>query len=316
MALIAVDLLSNRATFAVLGKAGKVLKRNIHDIKGISGSDVSKLIEKNIIQLFQSFEHKHFQLKSVGISVPGIYYTKTGTVWAPNIQGWENYPLRSDMNKLMEQGINIKIASKRTCDILGEKWLGAAKNSRNAVYLSIGSGIGAGILIDGKILHGFNDGIGAVGWMTMDRDFKEEYKARGFLEYKVSGNGILSSVKNELLSNPRYTGFLRKKKIEELNINDVFVAHELKDHLAEKILNGCIEYWGMAAANLISTFNPEIIIFGGSLFGPAIKFLPLIKAEAEKWAQPIFMQAVKFVKSELGADSGLFGAGHLALRKF
>jgi glucokinase len=220
------------------------------------------------------------------------------------------------MSKMMDQNIRVKIASKRTCDILGEKWLGAAKKSRNAIYLSIGSGIGAGVLIDGKILHGFNDGAGAAGWLAMDKHFNDFYKARGFFEYKASGNGILASVREELEINKKYKGLLTQKKISELTVADVFTAFEKNDKIALKILRECIKYWGIASANLISLFNPEIIIFGGSLFGPAFRFIEDIRAEAEKWAQPIFMKDVKFTKSFLGADAGLFGAGHLAMKKF
>ncbi len=316
MALIAVDLMSTNVTFAALGKTGKILQRESIKLNGTGGKELSILIQKQIKKLLSTFENRPLQIKSVGIAVPGIYYSKTGRVWAPNIKDWENYPLKQDMSQLMEQNIRVKIAGKRTCDILGEKWLGAAKKSRNAIYLSIGSGIGAGVLIDGKILHGFNDGVAAVGWLAMDKYFKEEYKQYGFFEYKASGKGILLSIKEELERNKKYNSSLRRKDSGELTIPDVFAAYNKKDKIAVKILKECTKYWGITSANLISLFNPEIIIFGGSLFGPAFKFIDEIKAEAERWAQPIFMKDVRFTKSLLGADAGLYGAGHLVMKKF
>ena len=69
----------------------------------------------------------------------------------------------------------------------------------------------------------------------------------------------------------------------------------------------------MAAANLVSVFNPEIIVFGGGVFGPAARFLDRIHAEAKRWAQPIAIEQVRFVASTLGGDAGLFGAGRLAM---
>ncbi len=316
MALIAVDLMSTNVTFAALGKTGKILQRESIKLNETGGGELSSLIQKQIKKLLSTFEHRPLQIKSVGIAVPGIYYSKTGHVWAPNIKGWENYPFKHDMGQLMEQNIKVKIAGKRTCDILGEKWLGAAKKSRNAIYLSIGSGIGAGVLIDGKILHGFNDGVAAVGWLAMDKHFKDVYKSRGFFEYKASGNGILLSVKEELEKNKKYKSLLRREEPGELTIPHVFAAYDKKDKIAIKVLKESIKYWGITSANLISLFNPEIIIFGGSLFGPAFRFIDEIKAEAEQWAQPIFMKDVRFTKSLLGADAGLFGAGLLAMKKF
>ncbi len=317
MGLIAIDLNSTSVTSAALGKTGKILQKEKVSIGNLNGSQVSELILSQIRKILKAFEQKPIQIKSAGVSVPGIYYSKTGNVWAPNIPGWENYPLRKEMNHLLiEHNILVKIASKRTCDILGEKWLGAAKKTKNAVYLSVGRGIGAGILIDGKILHGFNDGVGAIGWMALNQRFSEEYKARGCLEYYTSVPGILNSVKEEISSSKKYSGMLKKKDPGELLIADIFKAYELNDPIARKILNRTITFWGIATANLISLFNPEMIIFGGSLFGPALKFLDNIRSEAEKWAQPIFMDKVKFVSSQLGANAALFGAGHLALRKF
>ncbi len=170
-------------------------------------------------------------------------------------------------------------------------------------------------MIDGKILHGFNDGVGAVGWLAIEKPFNPTFKNKGCFEYLASSKGIINSVKNKLLQNERAT-FLKKKDFNQLSIKDIFDAHSKNDPLAINVLNETIEYWGIAAANIISLFNPEIIIFGGTLFGPALAFLENIKKEAEKWAQPIFIENVEFVGSKLGASAGLFGAGHLAMKKF
>ena len=316
MAIIAVDLMSSTVTCAALGKTGKILEQDKFDLQNLEGTSVSLLIQNQIKKLLNKFENTPMRIKSVGIAVPGIYYSKTGTVWAPNIPGWDNYHLKQDLSKFTEQNIRVKIASKRTCDILGEKWMGAARKTRNAIYFSVGSGIGAGVLIDGRILHGFNDGVGAVGWLAIEKPFKEKFKSKGCLEYIASGKGILNTVRENLLKNPHQSKLLSNKDIHTITIDDVFKAYALKDGIAVKVINNCIEYWGIAVANLVSLFNPEIIIFGGSLFGPALQFLENIKLEAVKWAHPIFVENVKFVKSELGPNAGLFGAGHLAAKKF
>ena len=101
---------------------------------------------------------------------------------------------------------------------------------------------------------------------------------------------------------------------EKLSAKDVFDSYEKGDELSKKIITHAIEYWGMAVANLVSLFNPEKIIFGGGVFGPALKFLEEIYAEAKKWAQPISIQHVKLQGSALGNDAGLYGAGLLALK--
>jgi glucokinase len=97
------------------------------------------------------------------------------------------------------------------------------------------------------------------------------------------------------------------------NAGDVFAAYDRDDEIGVKVIDNAIELWGMAAANLVSVFNPEVIIFGGGVFGPAVKFLDRIYAEAKRWAQPIAIEQVRFVASDLGSDAGLFGAGRLAM---
>ena len=99
-----------------------------------------------------------------------------------------------------------------------------------------------------------------------------------------------------------------------LSAKDVFDAYEVGDKLSKKVIANAIECWGMAVANLISLFNPEKIIFGGGVFGPAVKFLDEIYIKAKRWAQPISVQQVQLQGSALGNDAGLYGAGWLALK--
>ncbi|MGH2642622.1 MAG: ROK family protein, partial [Chitinophagaceae bacterium] len=103
-----------------------------------------------------------------------------------------------------------------------------------------------------------------------------------------------------------YGGIL--KKYHQLTAKDIFSVYGSGDMIAQRTIKQAIELWGMAAANFISIFNPEKIIFGGGVFGPATEFLTEIKKEAEKWAQPIAIKQVEFVESILGNDAALYGA--------
>jgi glucokinase len=94
----------------------------------------------------------------------------------------------------------------------------------------------------------------------------------------------------------------------------VFAAYDNNDPLAKKVIEMGIEFWGMAVANLVSLFNPEKIIFGGGVFGPATKLIPAIKTEAAKWAQPISIKQVTIEAAALGSDAGVYGAAFLALK--
>ena len=113
-----------------------------------------------------------------------------------------------------------------------------------------------------------------------------------------------------------YQGELKEREKSGITAHEIFAAFARKDAIAVKVIAQCISLWGMAVANLVSLFNPEIIIMGGGIFGPAVSLIPDIEKEAARWAQPIAQQKCKLTDSGLGGDAGLFGAGYIALQTF
>jgi glucokinase len=313
MNVIGLDLGGTKLAAAIFNQTEEILFKQISSLEKRQGKAVGILICEQIQQLLSHSKSKSIEIGAIGISVPGIYYSKTGNVWAPNIPGWTDYPLLAEINSLPEaENIKVKIDSDRACYILGETWQGSARGCKDAIFLAIGTGIGAGILVDGTILRGHNDIAGAVGWMALNQFFRDEYKACGCFEYHASGEGIAKVTREMLTNNQEYSGVLKNKMFNEISSHDIFEAYQSHDPIAATVLNHCIAYWGMAVANLVSTFNPEKIIFGGGVFGPAAQFLDQIKIEAERWAQPISMKQVSLEISTLGGDAGLIGAGRLA----
>jgi glucokinase len=136
----------------------------------------------------------------------------------------------------------------------------------------------------------------------------------GCFEHNASGNGIAKIAKQFIADDRTYSGVLKNKAIDELTSHDVFAAYYMKDPVAISVIDNAIVYWGMAIANLISIFNPEKILLGGGVFGPAVKFIPAIRDEALKWAQPISAKQVSIEPALLGPAAGMYGAGYLALQ--
>jgi glucokinase len=314
MALLAFDLGGTKLATAVFNEQGNILFREITHLEKRKGNEVAELITSTFCSIPDAIRLSGDEIQSIGISVPGIYRSKTGTVWAPNIPGWDDYPLLDEVKKVAGN-IPVTIDSDRACYILGEVWKGNAKECRDAIFLAVGTGIGAGIMIEGNVLRGAHDIAGAIGWMALDRPFKEEYISCGCFEHYTSGEGIAKQAKQFLQEEKNHLGELKDKRIEEIDCRDVFNAYENRDEIAMRVIQSCIEFWGMASANLVSLFNPEKIIFGGGVFGPAIPLIPQIKAEASKWAQPISIQQVSFETAALGTDAGVYGAGYLALNQ-
>jgi glucokinase len=308
MPALAVDLGGTKLSLAVFSEQGAILYKHSCLVGKREGNQVGKLLVTEVQKILAACSN----IQSIGIAVPGIYHHKTGTVWAPNIKGWNDYPLLHQMQHVVS--IPIAIDSDRACYILGETWQGNARGCSNAIYLSVGTGIGAGIFVDGKILRGEHDIAGAIGWMALLQPFEEKYISCGCFEHHASGEGIVKVTKEVLQKEVEYAGLLRQIPAEALRAYDVFKAFEHGDPVAKTVFTICIRFWGMAVANLVSLFNPEKIILGGGVFGPAVTFLPAIKAEAAQWAQPISIRQVSIEPSALGGDAGLYGAGLLAIQ--
>ena len=309
MSLLGIDLGGTKLAITVFDLEGTVLDKQYIGLAGRNGNEVGTLITGNIQRLLISDQFKNDPIRSIGISVPGISRNKTGTVWAPNIPGWDDYPLLHEVKSVAGR-IPVTIDSDRACSILGELWQGKAKGCLDAIFLAVGTGIGAGIITNGSILRGSHDIAGAVGWMALSKPFVDDYINYGCFEYHASGNGIARIAKKLLHEQESYNGSLRNK--EDLTSHDLFSAYTMYDPIAIQVFRICVEYWGMAIANLVSIFNPEKIILGGGVFGPGVQFIPSIKTEALKWAQPISIQQVSIEASALGSDAGVYGAGYMA----
>ncbi|MBC8490939.1 MAG: ROK family protein [Candidatus Marinimicrobia bacterium] len=312
MAVIAIDLGGTKSSAALVSPDGSVLIRDKVEITRKSGTLVSKILQKQIQTLYTKALRSGQDVSGIGVSVPGIYYSQTGHVWAPNIPGWKDYPLQQELQNTIPD-IPVKIDSDRAAYILGETWLGAARGCRNAVFIAVGTGIGAGIMVDGTILRGHADIAGATGWMSLTPTFRSEYTRFGCFEYHASGDGLARVARDMVNEDQDYYGLLRNPLPEHISSYDVFEAFTAGDALAQEVINQAIKFWGMVTANFISLFNPEIIVFGGGLFGPAIQFIPLIIKEAQRWAQPIAFNQVRIEGSKIGGEAGLYGAAKIAL---
>ncbi len=315
MPVIALDLGGTKLAAALLSDKGDILISETVHLEKREGNGVGYLILKQTNLLLKKAVEENIIVSSLGICVPGIAHAKTGRVWAPNIPGWDDYPLLEELqNGLENKSIKIKIDSDRACYILGEVWKGNARGCSDAIFLSVGTGIGAGILINNQVLRGANDIGGAIGWMALSKPFDKKFISCGCFEYNASGEGLVKVAK-ELIAGKKFTeSILNTRDINQFSAKDIFEAYDANDKLAIMVINNAIEYWGMAVANIISLFNPGKIIFGGGVFGPGLKFLDVIYEEAKKWAQPISIQQVKLEGAALGNEAGLYGAGYLALK--
>lgn len=310
-AVIGMDLGGTKLSAALFSKKGEIIHRSEALLKGKQGAEVGTLVIQQLLENLSDAKDRNYHINSIGICVPGISNLNNRTVWAPNIPGWEAYPLYKEIKReLKKPDIRVSIESDRNCYILGEMWKGNARNCNNAIFMAVGTGIGIGIISNGHIINGMSGIAGAIGWMALNRPYSDAYEACGQFEYYASGSGIARNAELSLEQG------MKSKHLQagKITARDVFNAYNNNDPVAIQVLEKSIQYWGMAVANLVSLLNPEKIIFGGGVFGPALQFLERIQLEASKWAQPISIQKVKLEASVLKGNTGLYGAGYMAIR--
>lgn len=316
---IGIDLGGTKLASAIFDENGDIAHRETVPLAGRTGGEVGALIVERIQSLREQARSRGLgrspqSAVAVGIAVPGIYREGSGTVWAPNIPGWDDYPLLDEVRATGGPEMDVAVDSDRAAYILGETWRGSARGARDALFIAVGTGIGLGILVDGRVVRGHAGIAGAVGWLALDRPYRREYVSCGCFEHQASGPGLVKVARALMDEDAAYAGELRQTATRsgEITTTDLFAAHERGDAIATRVIDNAIELWGMAAANLVSIFDPETVVFGGGVFGPALRFLDRIRDVAARWGQPISMRRVTFTASTLGSDAGLYGAGRLA----
>ncbi len=243
--------------------------------------------------LLEQIPRKH--VRALGIDVPGLAYGD-GDVWAPNIPGWKRVPLGARLRERFH--LPVIVESDRNAFVVGEAWKGAARNCRNVIFLAAGTGIGAGILADGRLLRGHGELAGSVGWMAVRDRYLPRYGKTGCLESHAAGPGI---------------GLAARRLLRcEISAPEVARLAARGDRRAQQVLERASYYLGLALANLVSTLNPEMIVFGGGVADAGDLVLKTARHTMQQWAQPIAVRQVRLVRSRLGDSASLLGVAKLA----
>jgi len=305
-----VDIGGTKVSWALFTKTGEMLEKTRVPTDRAGGDRAAGQVAEAIGALGRSAAGLGGRVLAVGVSIPGIVHGATGRVWAPNIPGWDRYP---HLAKIAQAHVPIVLDSDRSAYVEGEAWRGAAAGAADAVFLAVGTGIGAGILAGGRLVHGHEDIAGAVGWFGLDPDFKPAYAAMGCFEAEASGSSVGRKARELLIAGrPSIMKEIAGGSVDNVTAETVAAAARKKDPLAAEVVAEAVRYLAMGIANIVSILNPEVIVLGGGLFQAADVFLEPVRREFRRWAQPLAAEKVRIELSALGEDAGLFGCGKLA----
>ena len=309
---IGVDLGGTNVKIAMVDTEGHIIYSNSVPTGAEMGYQYTISNMKQVIYAsFKETKVKKEQVAGIGIGCPGQIDSENGLVrLLPNIPGWVNIPLAQIM--LDEFGLPTKLDNDVRCATLGEYNFGAGKGCKNIVCITVGTGIGSGIVVNGQLVRGATMSAGEIGHMTLI-DHNGEICGcgnTGCLEALASGPSIVKMAKEYLIGG-------KSSKFNELASNSVLSsqvvaeAAKLGDEVAKTIYRRTGYWIGIALSSVVNLLNPEIIIIGGGVAQAGDLLFDPIRETINKRSLKLAADAVRIVPAELGESAGVVGASLL-----
>ncbi len=253
-------------------------------------------------------EDREAEILGVGIGSPGPLNRQTGVViFTPNLR-WRNMPVRDRIGEAL--GLPAALDNDANCALLGEHWVGAARGARDAVCFTIGTGIGGGVVVDGKLVHGASDVAGEIGHITIEVNGRRCGCGNdGCLEAYASGPAIARRAVEAIEAGAASDLIERVQgNLDRLTAQTVFEAAEAGDALADELVRDTARYLGVGIANLLNVLNPEVVVVcGGVTRAGDHLFVPLRREVARRAFKPA-VEACRIVPGALPGSAGVVGA--------
>ncbi|PMQ01131.1 MAG: glucokinase [Dictyoglomus sp. NZ13-RE01] len=305
--ILALDIGGTKIAVGRFSKDGTLERKIVFSTQPERG--YKKILEEIVSSLKMLEEEK---VIAIGVGCAGPLDSKEGIIYSPpNLPGWDAVPLKKDL----ENALNLPVFLDNDANAagLGEYYFGAGKGVRNMVYITVSTGIGGGIIIDGKILHGQRDSAGEVGHQTILPDGPLcNCGNRGCLEALASGTAIAKRAESAILAGED-TILKELSKREKISAKLVREAYLKGDKVAERIWFSSLEYLGIGVANIITILSPERVVLGGGITNAGEEVLEVVKRVVRDRVKLVPVEKVEIVKSKLGEDIGLYGALAVAL---
>ena len=310
--VLAIDLGGTKILTAII--SSKVIAKEYRLTLAEEGpQSVIKRVLSMIDRLLSLRNLDPSQLDSISIAAAGAIDSEKGLVTlSPNLPGWRDIPLRDMVGE--KYGVNTFLINDASAAALGEHHFGAGKGVSNLIMLTVGTGIGGGIIINGKLYLGPSGSAGEIGHMTIDINGpKCSCGNIGCLERLVSGTAVAEEAIRRLSQGEKSSlTEIGGGKIKSVTAEKVSLAAQNGDSLALEVISKAATYLGIGLVNLVNIFNPEMIIIGGGLAKVGDLLLEPARRVVRERAFPLPARLVRIVPAQLGDDAAVLGAAIFA----
>ncbi len=316
--ILAVDLGGTKVAVALITAAGELLLRSEEPTCQAgpqAGIDqIVRLLQDLLQQAGQAAGGARGleEVRGIGVGIPAVLDPDDRIIWAPNLAGWREVDLRLALEERL--GLPAFVEYDGHTAVMGEWWQGAGRGYRSIAMVIVGTGIGGGLILDGKLFRGRDRLAGAAGWfaMTADADLEDSRsQALGHWESLAAGPGIASRARAGLPAHPDSS----LNHFDGLTARHIFEQALAGDPYALRLIDQTASLLGLGIANIVSLVNPEIVVLGGSIGQQGGLLLERVRAVVQRWAQPISGRSVVITSSALGQNAGLYGAAYAVLAR-
>ncbi|WP_198520798.1 ROK family transcriptional regulator [Alteribacter populi] len=242
----------------------------------LKGGIVLKICEY-VRKLLRDTKISQTEVMAIGIGAPGITDTQQGFVLDAPSLGWLNYPLKEEVET--ELGLPVYVDNDVNVGVLGEQWKGKAQNADHVILITLGTGVGCGIIVNGMLYRGSSFAAGEIGYMVTDKnEASEEYddifKGYGFLDSHVGGPSIVKRMEKKLAETKTPDPLINSG---ELSAKVIFDLAKQDHPLASEVIRETVDHIAYSLVNVICIFNPQCVILGGGISKSGNWFLPRVK---------------------------------------
>jgi len=309
--IIGIDIGGTTVKFGLVSNDGELFKKwSIPTKTENNGAMIVNDIWNSLAQTLESFNINKDTIIGIGVGIPGYVDSGSGLVYEAINIGWKNINIKKQLEELT--GLPIFIENDANIAVLGENWRGAGNEAKHVIAVTLGTGVGGGIIANGKILNGQNGMAGELGHILIEEDGALcNCGNRGCLETIASATGIVRQAMEEINVNPSsdLAAFFDEKK--SISSGDVFELAAKGDTLATSIVERTATILGSTFANLGVILNPEKILIGGGVSEAGEPLLDKITSSFIANALPRVIDACEIKLAQLGNDAGIIGAAYL-----
>lgn len=310
---IGIDLGGTNIKGGICDERGELLIRHMIDTEAARGCEhVIQRMALLVDELLRLAKLGKERIMGIGIGAPGPMSHAEGIVHhAPNLPGWTNVPLRDRFATL--SGRPVTLENDANAAAFGEFAAGAGKDVRDMVMLTLGTGLGGGIVMDGKLWRGHFDNAGEIGHAIIVPNGRPcPCGQRGCLERYASANAVAERLREAVHAGERSLLTSRIVTGEPFDARDVLAAMEQGDALALRIWDETCYYLALSVVNAQHVLNPELVVFAGGLINAGPRLLNPVREHFNRLSWKIAPDAPKIALATLGTDAGTIGAAMLA----